>query len=113
MSGLNITYADKDQNAPIGTMERTWRAQDANEVKDVVNALSSIVLNIQAGGNLFHEETLTAITAISVTHDFGRYPVINAVDGSGNRCIPSVTHTSTSACTLQFQPAFTGKVQFT
>ncbi len=113
MSGLQITYADKDQGSAIGTIERTWRAEDANEVKDVVNALSSIVLNIQAGENLFYEETLTGATVVAVTHDFGRYPVINAVNAIGKRCTPGVTHTSTSACTLTFNPAFTGIVQFT
>jgi hypothetical protein len=113
MSGLQITYADKDQNASIGTIERTWRAEDANEVKDVVNALSSVVLNIQAGENLFYEQALTGATVVTVTHDFGRYPVINVVNASGKRCVPGVTHTSTSACTLTFEPAFTGVVQFT
>ena len=113
MSGLHITYADKDQNAPIGTMERTWRADDANEVKDVVNALSSIVLNIQAGQAKYHAEEVTAGLIITVSHDFGRYPVINAVDDGGNRCFPLVVHTSVDACTLTFTPAFTGTIQFT
>jgi hypothetical protein len=35
--GLNITWADKDKTASIGTGPRTWRDIDANEVKNVVN----------------------------------------------------------------------------
>jgi hypothetical protein len=33
----NITYANKDKTATLGTAARTWRDIDANEVKDVVN----------------------------------------------------------------------------
>ncbi len=113
MSDLSITYTDKDQAAPIGTIERTWRAEDANEVKDVVNAISSIVLNIQAGAAMFYEVALTEETGVTVEHDFGRYPVINAVNDSGEQCHVGVIHTSTSSCTLTFQPSFTGVIQFT
>jgi hypothetical protein len=35
--GLNITWADKDKTATLGTGPRTWRDVDANEVKNVVN----------------------------------------------------------------------------
>ena len=35
--GLNITWADKDKTATLGTGPSTWRDVDANEVKNVVN----------------------------------------------------------------------------
>jgi hypothetical protein len=35
--GLNITWADKDKTAAVGSGPRTWRGVDANEVKNVVN----------------------------------------------------------------------------
>lgn len=33
----DITYANKDKTATLGTAPRTWRDEDANEVKNVVN----------------------------------------------------------------------------
>lgn len=110
---LTISYDDKDLNAAIGTIERTWRAEDANEVKNVVNALSALVLNLEGGTAKYYTVNLINASTRTLTHNFGRYPVINAVDGSGNVCIPSIAHSSLNSVTLVFNPVFTGKVQFT
>ena len=57
-----ITYSNKNKSAVIGTPERTWRDEDANEVKTVVNTnatalntkISSLIEDTtpQLGGNL-------------------------------------------------------------
>lgn len=42
-----ITYTDKDLSANVGTPERTFRAQDANEIKSQHNTLESRVNDIE------------------------------------------------------------------
>ena len=53
-----ITFDDKDDVSPLGSTVRTWRAEDANEVKEVVNenALTS-VLSVVAGSNVTVDNT--------------------------------------------------------
>lgn len=53
-----ITYADKFQDAPEGTPERQWRAFDANQVKSVVNGLSSSKADIN------HTHTISQVTSL-------------------------------------------------
>lgn len=45
---MAITYADKDKTAAVGQPERTWRDVDANEVKNVVNAVEQTANDAQA-----------------------------------------------------------------
>lgn len=40
---MSITFADKNASAAVGSAERTWRAVDANEVKNEFNTLESSV----------------------------------------------------------------------
>lgn len=38
MAKTLITYGDKDNSSPEGSIPRTWRFEDANEVKDAFNS---------------------------------------------------------------------------
>ena len=53
----------------------------------------------------------TAQTSIVVTHNFGKYPVVNAIDNTGAVVVPlTITHSSVNAFTVTFSAATTGNI---
>jgi len=53
----------------------------------------------------------TAQTSIVVTHNFGKYPVVNVIDNTGAVVVPlTITHGSLNAFTVTFSAATTGNI---
>ena len=51
-------------------------------------------------------------TSISVTHNFGRYPVVIAVQSDGTELVGAVTHRSVNAFEITFDVEFAGTLQW-
>jgi len=56
-------------------------------------------------------QAFTSQTSIPVTHNFGKYPVVNVIDSAGVVVVPlSITHASLNAFTVAFSVATTGDI---
>lgn len=53
---------------------------------------------------------LTADTSKVVTHNYGYYPIVQIIDGSGNMLDGEVQHSSMNAFTVTFAVAVTGTI---
>tara|TARA_R100001443_G_C3299255_1_gene164843 strand:+ start:447 stop:770 length:324 start_codon:yes stop_codon:yes gene_type:complete len=82
---------------------------------DTVQAQSLVV---DSEGQVFKQNAhfifvqSTPSTSWSVTHNLKKYPSVVVVDSAGTVVIGSVTYNSTSAVTLEFENAFSGKAYF-
>ncbi len=109
MSVPQITYEDKDKDAPIGTITRTWRAIDANEVKAVVNALAAL---IGAGGEGINPVVVGVVnlTNVTVNHSFGRTPLVRVLNQAGHEVSVVPVDVDDDTITINFGRSFTGTV---
>ena len=57
-----------------------------------------------------YEETFTATSTKTVTHNLGARPIVQVSDSSGNVINVGVQHTSVNACTLSFLGTLTSAV---
>ncbi len=110
MSNPVITYADKDKDAPIGTIERTWRALDANEVKAVVNALSALLGQDFGQGIVPTVVTVTNSSSCVVNHNLDRTPLIRVVNSAGHEVSVVAVDADPDTTTINFGRPFTGTV---
>tara|TARA_R110002020_G_scaffold224265_1_gene433754 strand:+ start:52 stop:375 length:324 start_codon:yes stop_codon:yes gene_type:complete len=82
---------------------------------DTVQAQTLIVDNkgkvYKQNAHFIHVQN-DASTSWSVTHNLKKYPSVVVVDSAGTVVIGSVTYNSTSAVTLSFENAFSGKAYF-
>ena len=63
------------------------------------------------GSAQYNSTTFTAQTSVTVTHNFGAYPVVNVIDNNDEQIIPlSVTHDSVNAFTVTFSASTTGTI---
>lgn len=113
MGNLQITYPAKNENAALGTLERTWSADDANEVKEVVNALAQILSNLQTSGAKYYSQEVTEADNVSIEHGLGRTPDVKLTDSAGSLCYAPVTAPDENNITITFNPPFTGKIELT
>ncbi len=110
MGQLSITYANKNADAAIGTIERTWRAMDANEVKSVVNALSSLVQNLVGSDVTPFIVVVSAESSVTVSHNFDRSPLLRVVNSSGVEVSVVSTDVDSNTTTINFGETFSGTV---
>lgn len=62
-----------------------------------------------SGSNLV--TSFTSQTSVTVTHNFGQYPVVDVLDNTGAVIIPlTITHTSVNAFTVTFTSSTTGNI---
>jgi hypothetical protein len=63
------------------------------------------------GGGNFTSQAFTAQTSVTVTHNFGDYPVVEIIDNTGAVVVPlSVIHASVNAFTVTFSASTTGTI---
>ena len=73
-------------------------------------------LSVARGGtggtsSVYLATPFTSQTSILVTHNFGKYPVVNVIDSTGRIVIPfDVTHSSINAFTVNFYLSTTGNI---
>jgi len=61
--------------------------------------------------SMYVAQAFTAQTTIVVTHNFGKYPVVNVIDNTGAVVVPlTITHSSLNAFTVTFSAATTGSI---
>lgn len=61
--------------------------------------------------NAYVAQAFTAQTSVTVTHNFGGYPVVNVIDSAGNVLVPlTIAHSSTNAFTVTFSESTTGTI---
>jgi hypothetical protein len=61
-------------------------------------------------GDLSHEESFTAQSTVSVTHNLGKRPSVTILDSSGDECIGEVNHIDINSLTVTFSASLTGKI---
>ncbi len=108
-----ITYANKDKDAALGTLERSWTAEDANEVKAVVNNLVAILAGLELSVGQTVIATLTEETSTAIEHRYGRKAVVTCIDTDGALCHAGIEHVDDDNVILEFNPPFTGKAILT
>jgi len=85
----------------------------AAELQKQIDALNILPLpNILASlTSVYLATPFTSQTSILVTHNFGKYPVVNVIDSTGQIVIPfNVTHSSVNAFTVNFYLPTTGNI---
>jgi len=61
--------------------------------------------------SMYVDQAFTSQTSITVTHSFGKYPVVNAIDNTGSVVVPlTIIHASVNAFTVTFSVATTGNI---
>lgn len=73
-----ITYSDKDKNLPSTNPKRVWSADDANEVKEIVNENAARMLNIRDDYDLASENaypTTGGSGDLGVIKRFDAFPI--------------------------------------
>ena len=61
--------------------------------------------------NAYIAQSFSAQTSVTVTHNFGGYPVVNVIDSAGNVLVPlTIAHSSTNAFTVTFSESTTGTI---
>ena len=110
MTQVTITYANKQNDAAIGTIERTWRAEDANEVKAVVNALSQLLQQFSEGDVTPMVVVVNSASSVTVSHGVGRSPMIRVTDQSGVQVSVAPIDIDDNNTTIDFGESFSGTV---
>ena len=83
----------------------------ANQQSGTVMCIAGTGGSIPAGANAGAQQTFTAQTSVSFTHNIGNYPVIQVLNNSDEWVIPeSITHNSVNAATVTFSTATTGRL---
>lgn len=108
MAIIKITYADKDSDAPLGSLSRMWTADDANQVKDVVNLLSDMVG--ATGGGKALVQPVQGQSSLQITHGFGTRPLVTVLDAQGYVVSVRVRHIDQDTISVEWGESFTGKV---
>jgi hypothetical protein len=83
-----------------------------SDTSDSGNLKKGLISDLPGGGAgsaLYNANPFTSQTSVTVTHDFGYYPVVNVIDNTGAQIIPlSVVHNSVDDFTVTFSISTTG-----
>jgi len=61
--------------------------------------------------SIYLDTAFTSQTTVTVTHNFGKYPVVNVINNTGAVIVPlTITHGSLNAFTVTFSAATTGNI---
>lgn len=78
-------------------------------IKDNMPINIQTIINADNIDNGTINESFTAQTSVTVTHNFGAYPQVNVIDDANIIIIPlSITHDSVNAVTITFSIATSG-----
>lgn len=117
-NSTNVTISGEDYLSLIG-QAITANAIDLDNLSATGTADSTTFLrgdNTWAtpagGGDAQYDATaFTSQTSVTVTHNFGFYPVVNVIDNTGAQLIPlSLIHASVNAFTVTFSVSTTGTI---
>ena len=114
VASIMESNSEFDADSPLVTdirLDDRFYIQRASETGLKRVALSTILdLALRSGHRLILPSENA--TQISVTHNFGRYPVVIAVQSDGTELVGAVTHRSVNAFEIEFQTAFAGTLQW-
>ena len=75
------------------------------------DSLACSITGNAANGVLHLTTPFTNQTSVTVTHNFGNYPIVQVIDGSGIYMEPaSLTHASVNAFTVTFSDSQSGNI---
>ena len=114
VAAIRDTTSEFDVDSPLVTdirFDDRFYIQRAGESGLKRVSLSTILdLTLRSGHRVIPPSENA--TSISVTHNFGRYPVVIAVQEDGTELVGAVTHRSVNAFEITFDVGFAGTLQW-
>lgn len=110
-STIQVSYGGTGQTTPNAAFNALAPSQTGNSGK----FLTTDGTDTSWGDIASHAvETFTSVTTVTVSHNFGAYPVVQVFNGSGEVLIPfKITHLSLNQVKIDFASSSTGTVVLT
>ena len=113
---IDESKLDASVNASLDLADSALQSVDIADINATGTPSSSTYLRgdgawATLGSAQYNTTTFTSQTSVTVTHNFGAYPVVNVIDNTGAQIIPlSVTHNSVNAFTVVFSISTSGTI---